>query len=87
MNPAREGGELIQVGVLKASDEKRDMGKLITACRALAADVLCLATGQVSWSARTRSAVQAACDGAGICALWLEGLGHEVDLGTAGPTS
>jgi hypothetical protein len=71
----------------KAGDEKRDIGKLITACQALTADALCLATGQASWSTRTRSAVQAACDDAGIQTLWMEGLGHEVDLGTAGRTS
>jgi len=56
-------------------DEKRDTAKLITACRVLTADVLCLATTQPEWSSRTRATVQAACDQAGIRALWLEGLG------------
>jgi hypothetical protein len=57
------------------ADEKRDTGKLITACRALTADILCLATTQPAWSAHTRATVQAACDQARIRALWLEGLG------------
>jgi hypothetical protein len=35
-------------------DEKRDTAKLITACRALTADILCLATTQPGWSPRTR---------------------------------
>lgn len=56
-------------------DEKRDTAKLITACRALTADVLCLATSQPEWSPRTRATVQAECDRAGVSALWLEGLG------------
>jgi hypothetical protein len=57
------------------TDEKRDTAKLITACRALTADVLCLATTQPEWSSRTRTTVQAACDQAGVRMLWLEGLG------------
>jgi hypothetical protein len=56
-------------------DEKRDTAKLITACRALTGDVLCLATTQPQWSPRTRATVQADCDRAGVSALWLEGLG------------
>ena len=60
-----------------ARDEQRDTAKLIGACQALTADALCLATGQASWSARTRSAVQAACDSAGVRTLWLEGLGSD----------
>ena len=59
----------------KDPDEKRDTAKLITACRAPTADVLCLATTQPAWSSRTRATVQAACNQAGIRALWLEGLG------------
>jgi hypothetical protein len=42
------------------SDEKR--AKLVTACRALTAGVLCLAT------------VWTECDRAGVSALWFEGL-------------
>jgi hypothetical protein len=59
----------------KDPDDKRDTAKLITACQALTADTLCLATTQPTWSSRTRASVQAACDQAGIRALWLEGLG------------
>jgi len=55
--------------------EKRDTSKLISACRALTADVLCLATSQPAWSARTRATVQVACEQAGIRLLRLEGLG------------
>jgi hypothetical protein len=58
----------------RAEDEKRDTGKLITACCALTGDVLCLATTQPEWSARTRATVQAACDEAGMRTLWLERL-------------
>lgn len=36
-------------------DEKRDTARLITACRALTAGVLCLATTQPAWSLRTRA--------------------------------
>jgi hypothetical protein len=57
-------------------DEKRDTAKLITACRVLTADVLCLATSQPEWSPRTRATVQAECDRTGVSALWLEGLGN-----------
>jgi hypothetical protein len=56
-------------------DEKRGTAKLITACRALTAEVLCLATSQPEWSPRTRATVQAECDRVGVTALWLEGLG------------
>lgn len=59
------------------TDEKRDTAKLIAACRALTADVLCLATTQPGWSPRTRATVQAECDRAGVSALWLEGLGAD----------
>jgi hypothetical protein len=59
------------------TDEKRDTAKLIAACRALTADVLCLATTQSGWSPRTHVAVQAECDRAGVSALWLEGLGAD----------
>ena len=58
-----------------ARDEQRDASKLIKACQALTADALCLATGKSSWSARTRTSIQAGCDGAGVTALWLEQLG------------
>jgi hypothetical protein len=57
------------------SAEKRETAKLITACRALTAYVLCLATTQPEWSSRTRAIVQAECDRTGISALWLKGLG------------
>ena len=38
--------------------EKRDTAKLITAARALTADILCLATSQAEWSYRTRATVE-----------------------------
>jgi hypothetical protein len=59
------------------TDERRGIAKPITACRALTADILCLATSQPEWSPRTRATVQAECDRARISALWLEGLGTE----------
>jgi hypothetical protein len=68
------------------SAEKRDAAKLITASRALTADVLCLATTQPEWSPRTRTTVQSACDRAGVSALWLQGLGTAPIAPTAGST-
>lgn len=56
-------GQVQQHLATSDSDEKRDTAKRITACRALTADVLCLAT------------VQAECDRAGVSTLWLEGPG------------
>lgn len=64
-------------------DEKRDTRKLLTACRALTADILCLATTELKWSDRTRATVQAACDQAGVRAFWLEGLGYTPATPTA----
>jgi hypothetical protein len=66
-------------------EERRETGKLITACQALTADVLCLATTQPEWSARTRTTIQSACDKAAIRTLWLDGLG--TGLSTVNPAS
>jgi hypothetical protein len=70
---------------LRSREERRDIAKLIIACRALTADVLCLATTQPEWSPRTRVTVQAECDRAGINTLWLEGLGPASTTPTSGP--